>query len=385
MNTQLPLAVRFPDAALREFLTSKYQFRFNEITGVTEFKPIESDAATYRPVGVRELNSLCLDAHDAGINCWDKDLVRFVKSTHVGSYHPFRLYMDTLPEWDGTDYVTPLARRVSVQRLWPKRFHRWMLGVAVQWMGITRLHANSAAPLLVSEKQGMGKSTFCRSLLPPSLSAYYTDSFDMGSKGNAEQKMSCMGIINLDEFDKIPARKMPLLKNLMQMATLNLRKAYEGHFSALPRIASFIGTSNTRRLLTDPTGSRRFLCVEVKQPIDSSDIPHDQLYAQLKHELLAGERYWFSKAEELDIQSDNLAFYRFPTQEMAFRSCFRAARADEPGRKLSLKEIQRVMADRFPALMVQVNDKEFARQLMSWGVKRVHTRLGNCYQVVKLE
>ena len=83
---------------------------------------------------------------------------------------------------------------------------------------------------------------------------------------------------------------MPLLKNLMQMASLSLCKAYQKNYRSLPRIASFIGTSNRKDLLTDPTGSRRFICVVVEHPIDCKAIEYEQLYAQLKEEVLSGER-----------------------------------------------------------------------------------------------
>lgn len=63
----------------------------------------------------------------------------------------------------------------------------------------------------------------------------------------------------------------------MQMSVLNIRKAYQQNFRQLPRIASFIGTSNRFDLLTDPTGSRRFLCIEVKHNIDCIGIEHDQI------------------------------------------------------------------------------------------------------------
>lgn len=104
-----------------------------------------------------------------------------------------------------------------------------------------------------------------------------------------------MGLLNLDEFDKYAPTKMPLLKNLMQMASLSLCKAYQKNYRSLPRIASFIGTSNRKDLLTDPTGSRRFICVLVEYPIDCEGIDYAQLYAQLKAEILAGEHYWFTK------------------------------------------------------------------------------------------
>ena len=115
--------------------------------------------------------------------------------------------------------------------------------------------------------------------MPETLARYYSDEVELTSKGNVTRKMSEMGLLNLDEFDKYPASKMPLLKNLMQMANLNFCKAYQRNYRNLPRIASFIGTSNRFDLLSDPTGSRRFLCVEVKGKIDCSHIEHKQIYA----------------------------------------------------------------------------------------------------------
>ena len=137
--------------------------------------------------------------------------------------------------------------------------------MTAQWMGVMGDHANSVAPLLISTEQGYFKSTFCKSLLPPVLRRYYMDKVDLTSQGKVERRLAEMGLINLDEFDKFSPAKMPLLKNLMQMASLSLCKAYQKNYRVLPRIASFIGTSNRKDLLTDPTGSRRFICVKVEE------------------------------------------------------------------------------------------------------------------------
>lgn len=108
-------------------------------------------------------------------------------------------------------------------------FHRWMLGLSAQWMQLNpdNNRANSVAPLLVSSRQGLGKSTFCRLLMPDRLKSYYTESYDLSSPASAEAKLAAYGLINLDEFDKLGASKMPLLKNLMQASALNIRKAYK--------------------------------------------------------------------------------------------------------------------------------------------------------------
>ncbi len=49
------------------------------------------------------------------------------------------------------------------------------------------------------------------------------------------------------------------------MESLNTRRAYQQFNEPVSRLASFIGTSNRYDLLTDTTGSRRFICVDVKQ------------------------------------------------------------------------------------------------------------------------
>ena len=112
------------------------------------------------------------------------------------------------------------------------------------------------------------KSTFCKSLMTAPLQAYYTVQVGLSSNGRFEAKLSVMGLINLDEFDRLTSRGMAKLKNLMQFSSLNIRKAYQKNYAPLPRISSFIGTSNRQDLLDYPTGSRRFLCVEVEHRID---------------------------------------------------------------------------------------------------------------------
>ena len=382
------------------FLTSRYRFRFNVLTEETEVAEVTNNIPDthlrYTKVDERWMNTLSMEAIETGIDCWDRDIQRFVRSRRISEYHPFTAYFERLPEWDGTDRVSALARRVSDDPVWVNGFHRWMLGLSAQWMqfrsdanntnranSINR--ANSVAPLLVSSRQGLGKSTFCRLLMPDALKAYYTESYDLGSPASAEAKLAAYGLINLDEFDKLSASKMPLLKNLMQASALNIRKAYKRSASALPRIASFIGTSNREDLLVDRTGSRRFLCVSLEHAIDcTTPVEYEQLYAQLKAELLSGERSWFNKEEEQAIQQHNALFYKHIPEEEVFRLCFRfATEADHPQEVLTLSATQLFerMKSAHPSVMRGMTAYSLSRILPRLG-ERVHTAKGNVYRVV---
>lgn len=366
-----------------DFLTKRYDFRYNLLTEETEFRPAGQRDFAFLPVGKRNLNAFCIEAHAEGIPCWDKDLNRYIYSTYISDYHPFHLYMEELPQWDGVDRLTQLALRVSGCPHWVQGFHTWMLGLAAQWSGLAGIHANSVAPILVSQEQGRQKSTFCKSLMPMVLRRYYVDNLKLTSQGQAERLLAEMGLLNMDEFDKYAENKMPLLKNLMQMSDLNIRKAYQQSFRQLPRVASFIGTSNRFDLLTDPTGSRRFLCVEVKRTIDCENIEHDQIYAQLKAELLAGRRDWFTKEEEQVLQTQNAAFYRVCPAEDVFHSYFRAATPGEKSLDLTAAQIFRELQQKNSAAMRSVNPMRFGQVLLKAGVVRRHTEYGNVYQVVR--
>lgn len=367
---------------VESFLKSHYDFRYNVLTEETEFRSLERMNEGFQSVNQRVLNTLCMEAHEAGIVCWDRDLSRCIYSTRIVEYHPFRLYLDELPKWDGIDRVMDLARRVSENPLWKKEFRIWMLGMTAQWMGIMGDHANSVAPLLISTEQGYLKSTFCKSLLPSVLQRYYMDKVDLTGQGNVERRLAEMGLLNLDEFDKYSPTKMPLLKNLMQMVSLSLCKAYQKNYRSLPRIASFIGTSNRKDLLTDPTGSRRFICVLVEHPIDCKLIEYEQLYAQLKEEVLSGERYWFTKEEEQELQRNNLSFYRQGPVEDVLRSCYRSVEKGEECELLSAADIFQYLKKKNPAAMRGANPASLAQVLVAVGIERKHTKFGNVYRVI---
>ena len=172
---------------------------------------------------------------------------------------------------------------------------------------------------------------------------------------------------------------------IISIIVFDFRKCFKAYFSDLPRIASFIGTSNEKSLLTDETGSRRFLCIEVEKPIDCSPIDYTQLYAQLKFELESGKRYWLSKEEEEEIQLHNRAFYRHSPEEEAFFKVFALPKDGEPCTELMSVDIHRILLKRFPVLMRGVKPTKIGRIMTKVGATRIHTDKGNVYELTFLK
>lgn len=309
-----------------------YAFRHDEVRGVTDYRAYDQWAYGWRVVDERVQRGFVIDLHRVGIEAWDADLKRYLYSNKINRYDPvFNYLQDTIGHWDGHDYIGELAATVPTDTPeWPKWFRTWLLATVAQWLGGNKKFGNSIAPLLISP-QGYRKSTFCKNLLPPELRWGYTDNLLLENKKEVYYAMSSLLLINLDEFNKIsPGIQQGFLKNVIQLSQVKTKRPYGSTMEDLPRRASFIATTNMSDILTDPSGSRRFIGVELTAPIKiAHSINHFQLYAQVMAALSAGERSWFDEAEtELVMQHNRQYEVRTPLEQY-FHNTFRIADSDD--------------------------------------------------------
>lgn len=165
---------------------------------------------------------------------------------------------------------------------------------------------------------------------------------------------------------------------------VNARRPYGTSVVEMRRYASFIATSNHKDLLTDPSGSRRFICIEVKGVIDTSrPIDYDQLYAQAMHELAHGERYWFNDADEYVMTEANREFQQYSPEEQFLFRYFRMAEAGRRGRvDGACRNIEDIASgsgysiERQEGGGIRTNFEET-------GYSSRHTRKGTVYQLVR--
>ena len=368
---------------IKEYLNNNFVFRYNTLTGATEYKE-KNGKSGYRPIDEREMNGIIVDARLEGIPCWRGDVPTMVLSNKVESYNPFHLYVKELPEWDGIDRVLPLLLRVSDNEIWLKGGHCWLRAMLSQWSGEERLHANALTPVLISGKQGLSKSTFCRLLMPDSLRHYFIDNLNLAVGSSPEKKLVKNGLINLDEFDKVKESQQATLKNLLQMVNVPVFRGKRLGWVNESRLASFIATTNVYQVLIDSTGSRRFLCVEVLKPISEEPLEHKQIYAQLKEELKSGAPDYLSREEEKVLQKHNKTYYRQSLLEDVFHCCFRHPLEMEKGIWLTTAEIFQVMRKFNSAALKDVSARQLSLKLSAMGFMAKHTSFGNRYYVFNL-
>lgn len=171
------------------------------------------------------------------------------------------------------------------------------------------------------------------------------------------------------------------MKTLMQTMKPSFIGAYKKNFNRLPRSASFTGTSNQRELLTDRSGSRRFLILEPDGMINVDDIEHDQIYAQLLDEVEHGEPYFFSKEDEKEMQEHNLPYYIKTDLERIVASYFRTPEGGEKGEKMTADIILKKLRTMHAKGVQNIALNPFSKILTHLFGKPEHTRDGNLYLV----
>jgi hypothetical protein len=311
-NDKNSQAITLATARLMDFLNTHYQFRYNTMMGYTEYKDLSYKYMDWTPVDDRVLKGMTMKVRLGGIDARDNDVRRYVQSDMIRPFNPIGDYLwEQYDKWDGKDHIRQLARTVPTNNPhWADWFYTWFLGMVRQWQ-VTNMamYGNQAVPLLISA-QGWNKTTFCEQLLPPELRWGYTGNLQMDDKRQVLQQMAQMLLINLDEFNQISPRiQQGFLKNIITLSSVKIKRPYGRHVEDFPRRASFIATTNQADVLADPSGSRRFLGVELTGPIDVSTPPnYEQLYAQAMRALHQHQPYYFSQQETKVIAESNRKF-----------------------------------------------------------------------------
>ena len=346
--------------AVEEFLCANYLFRRNVLNGKIEFATLKDGNQTsdYRTLTQEALNSIILKAKRQEIAEGNPktDIMEYIHSEEVPIFNPIEEFLNSLPSWDGQNHVAELFSRlpgVSSEQL--SFLSVWLRSTVAHWLQMDTLHGNECVPTLIGS-QGCGKTTFLRRMLPQHLRQYYLDHLNLSNKFDKEMALTNNLLVNLDELDAIRPSQHAALKQTLSKSKVNGRPIFGCAQEDRLRFASFVATTNNPHPLTDATGSRRYICIQIPQGqyIDNvGEINYEQLYAQVLYELREQKApYWFNNEEVARIQELNIEFAEKKDLADMISVCFRKPKEGDNAKAISGRQMLEMIQSEYPSLKI---------------------------------
>lgn len=303
---------------VEKYLNEKYKLRYNTMRGYTEF--MTGEMKEYEQMTDRDVNEIWRQLQTQKLNVKKTNIEAIIDSNFVENFHPLKHYFETLPPWDGEDHISNFINLFTVgegqEARWKLYFTKWIVAVVAC---ATERGINHTCPVLVGG-QSIGKTTIINKLVPKELTEYYATGAINPKDKDSKLLVVENFLINLDELETSTNDEIGHLKSLMTIEHQTIRRPFGRRAETLRRRASFIGSVNKGEFLSDLTGTRRFLAVDIKEIKFQETLNIDQLYAQAYNELNSDFQHWFDKEETLLINESNDKYMFFsPEEELIVR------------------------------------------------------------------
>ena len=365
----------------------------DKVNTVGYLEEIPLTSSEWKPIDKMEINTRRQQiAVDTGKRVLQSDVESVFESDFARKVHPIRQFIERLPYWDGVDRVAALASHIHVDetpQLLAERqsylewsLHKWLVSMVAMWMDDK---VQNQAIFTIIGPQGIYKTTFFRHILPPPLHSYFienTDNSFAGKDNNLIMAENCL--VEIEEVDAIEGKDLAKLKGLVTSEKVKERRPYAKFRETWSRLASFCASGNEQRILTDLTGSRRWLCHLVRS-IDNPrewNLDYEQFYAQLHHEYQHGYRYYFDKADEARIEQMNHSFKVTSFEEQIIDTRYRKPKGNETYKLMSASMIiLQILSGMVPTTsMIQKIGKLMHQKNYDF----IHKKSGEYYKVVEI-
>jgi hypothetical protein len=242
------------------YLSNNYQLFYNTITNDLEDRTVLFNNRA-KIIDDMALNTMYLRFSELTDNKISFEFFcRVVYSELTTYYNPFEDFIHHNNNITrSTSLISDLASTIETPT--PnvaKYLTHWGVGMIASIFGRT----SPLVLVLAGETQNTGKTEFFRRLLPPQLSNYYAESKLDGGKDD-DILLTKKLIIMDDEFGGKSKLEAKRFKELTSKHSFSIRLPYGRTHRDLKRLAVLAGTTNDLGLISDPTGNRRILPINV--------------------------------------------------------------------------------------------------------------------------
>jgi len=263
---------------IHEFIQKHYIIRFNEIALIYEIS--RKDDMKFATLNE---SSLLISMVNSGLKVSNLALKVYLKSDFVSKYNPIISYLKNLSEWDGVDYISQYANYVNTDdnSLFVYHLKKWCVRAVLSVFYTDKI--NKHCIVLANGEQHAGKSTYLNYLIPDELRPYSSENINIDK--DSRIKLCKTFIINLEELD-IMGRDVNSIKAFLSQTWVNERLPYADKSMNIPRVCSFIGSTNRTEFLNDDTGSVRWIVFNVIGRLNfaySKEFEINKLWSQAYH------------------------------------------------------------------------------------------------------
>jgi len=364
---------------LELFLSNKYVFRHNIVSGKLEFQYFGKKKWNVMNDFIE--NSMLRECLKGRIKTNLSSLRNLLYSDFCELFNPFEDYFFNLPTYDEkTDYITELANTITTtkQDLWQQCFKKWL--VAMVGCVLDEKVINHTV-IVFSGKQGLGKTTWVEKLVPKQLKEYlFSGTINPNNKDTLVQLAECM-LINLDELENLNRSEIGSLKEIITKTQIRMRKAYGHNNETMPRRASFAGSVNTAQFLNDSTGSRRFLCFELVDIQYQHNVDINLAFSQALFLFKSGFRHWFDQEEIKSITENNEQYQLRSPEEELLLTWFEPIERENATLFLNASQIAAKLAEK---AKININDgtiNKIGKALKKHNFIRISIKTGYVYAI----
>lgn len=353
---------------IEDYLNGKYRFRLNEVTGRIEYTL--QDNSVYHEVSDYIINSIYRELTNRRFKTNIMALRFLLNSNFVPKFNPFKNYVCSLPQWDGSiDHIMLLGDTVTTsdKDFWQKCLKKWLVASIGS---ITDDSVVNHTVLVFSGAQGIGKTKWMLRLVPDTLKEFqYSGTINPENKDTLIQLSECF-IINMDELENLNKSELGSLKSLITQDKIRIRKPYGYSSETMPRRASFVGSVNGKDFLSDTTGNRRFLCFETDKIDYMHNVDINLVYAQAYSLFKSGFQYWFDNREIIEISTKNEHYRRQTIEEQLLLKYFEPCEREDADYELMTCEILKRFHEEERLSITNAASQALGRALSANGFKR---------------
>lgn len=221
------------------------------------------------------------------------------------SFHPIQEYLNNL-KWDGKSRIDNLLIDYfgAEDNLYSREaIAKTIIGAVAR---VFRPGCKFDLVLTLVGDQGTNKSSFFKLLSKD----WFSDTFMTVQGKEALEQIQGAWIIEIAELSGFRKAEVEAVKHFLTKQEDQFRPAYARASEVFKRQCIFVGTTNRKDFLTDPTGNRRFMPIDVERSRITKDVwkelpaEVDQIWAEAVVRFKQGEKLYLSDKAEKAARSE---------------------------------------------------------------------------------